>query len=92
MLDLCLRKLGFLLEAALLPRLRPRSPGDEGGLIGKKSDTDHRRRGAAPISLPPGSRLERGGMIMIWTSDRAGVLLYTIVGMFLVLSSICLPA
>lgn len=36
MLDLCLRKLGFLLEAALLPRLRPRSPGDEGGLIGKK--------------------------------------------------------
>jgi hypothetical protein len=35
-LDLCLRKLGFLLEAALLPRLRPRSPGDEGGLIGKK--------------------------------------------------------
>jgi len=34
----------------------------------------------------------RGGTIMIWTSDRAGVLLYTVVGMFLVLSSICLPA
>jgi hypothetical protein len=31
-------------------------------------------------------------MIMIWTSDRTGVLLYTIVGMFLVLSSIWLPA
>ena len=29
---------------------------------------------------------------MIWTSDRASVLLYSIVGMFLVLSSICLPA
>jgi len=29
---------------------------------------------------------------MIWTSDSAGVLLYTIVGMFLVLSSMCIPA
>lgn len=29
---------------------------------------------------------------MIWTSDSAGVLLYAIVGMFLVLSSICVPA
>jgi hypothetical protein len=29
---------------------------------------------------------------MIWTSDSAGVLLYTIVGTFLVLSSVCVPA
>jgi hypothetical protein len=29
---------------------------------------------------------------MIWTSDRAGVLFYTTVGMFLVLSSMCIPA
>jgi len=29
---------------------------------------------------------------MIWTSDSAGVLLYTIVGMFLVLSSVWVPA
>jgi hypothetical protein len=29
---------------------------------------------------------------MIWTLDSAGVLLYTIVGMFLVLSSMCIPA
>jgi hypothetical protein len=29
---------------------------------------------------------------MIWTSDGAGVLLFTIVGMFVVLSSICIPA
>jgi hypothetical protein len=29
---------------------------------------------------------------MIWTLDSAGVLLYTIVGMFLVLSSMCVPA
>jgi hypothetical protein len=29
---------------------------------------------------------------MIWTSDSAGVLLYTIVGMFLVLSSMWVPA
>jgi hypothetical protein len=29
---------------------------------------------------------------MIWTSDRAGIVLYTIVGIFLVLSSVWLPA
>jgi hypothetical protein len=29
---------------------------------------------------------------MIWTSDSAAVLLFTIVGMFVVLSSICIPA
>jgi hypothetical protein len=56
-----------------------------------KSDADHRRRGAGTISLEPGYRLERG-IIMIWTSDSAGVLLFTIVGMFVVLSSICIPA
>jgi hypothetical protein len=62
-----------------------------GRLIRTKSDADHRRRGAAAISLTPGYRLERG-IIMIWTSDSAGVLLFTIVGMFVVLSSICIPA
>jgi hypothetical protein len=29
---------------------------------------------------------------MTWTSDRAGIVLYTIVGIFLVLSSVWLPA
>ena len=29
---------------------------------------------------------------MTWTSDRTGVLLYTIIGMLIVLSSIYLPA
>ena len=29
---------------------------------------------------------------MIWTSDRTGVLLYTIIGMLIVLSSIYVPA
>jgi hypothetical protein len=29
---------------------------------------------------------------MTWTSDRAGIALYTIVGIFLVLSSVWLPA
>jgi hypothetical protein len=29
---------------------------------------------------------------MIWTLDSAAVLLYAIVGMFLVLSSMCVPA
>jgi len=29
---------------------------------------------------------------MTWTSDRAGIVQYTIVGIFLVLSSVWLPA
>jgi hypothetical protein len=29
---------------------------------------------------------------MIWTSDSAGVPLFTVVSMFVVLSSICIPA
>jgi hypothetical protein len=29
---------------------------------------------------------------MIWTSDSAGVLVFTVIGMFVVLSSICIPA
>jgi hypothetical protein len=59
--------------------------------IPTKSDTDHRRRGVASISLTAGYGLERG-IIMIWTSDSAGVLLFTVIGMFVVLSSICIPA
>ena len=38
------------------------------------------------------TRLERRGYAMTWTSDRTGVLLYTIIGMLFVLSSIYLPA
>ena len=30
--------------------------------------------------------------MMIWTSDNTGVLVYTIVGMFLMLSWMCIPA
>jgi hypothetical protein len=33
-----------------------------------------------------------GRYVMTWTSDRTGVLLYTIIGMLFVLSSIYLPA
>jgi hypothetical protein len=29
---------------------------------------------------------------MIWTSDSTGVLVYTTVAMFLMLSSVCIPA
>ena len=29
---------------------------------------------------------------MMWTSDSAGVVPFTMVGMFVVLSSICIPA
>jgi len=36
--------------------------------------------------------LGRRGYVMAWTSDRTGVLLYTIIGMLFVLSTIYLPA
>jgi hypothetical protein len=34
----------------------------------------------------------RGEHVMTWTSDRAGVVLYTVLGMIIVLSSIYIPA
>ena len=37
-------------------------------------------------------RLEEGEHVMTWTSDRAGVVLYTVLGMLIVLSSIYIPA
>ena len=37
-------------------------------------------------------QMEDEGYVMTWTSDRTGVLLYTIIGMLIVLSSIYLPA
>jgi hypothetical protein len=36
--------------------------------------------------------LEEGKHVMTWTSDRAGVVLYTVLGMLVVLSSIYIPA
>jgi hypothetical protein len=36
--------------------------------------------------------LEEGEHVMTWTSDRAGVVLYTVLGMLIVLSSIYIPA
>jgi len=36
--------------------------------------------------------LGRRGHVMTWTSDRTGVLLYTVIGMLFVLSTIYLPA
>jgi hypothetical protein len=36
--------------------------------------------------------LGRGGYVMTWTSDSTGVLLYTILGTLLMLSSIYVPA
>jgi hypothetical protein len=33
-----------------------------------------------------------GEHVMTWTSDRAGVVLYTVLGMIIVLSSIYIPA
>src|SRR5262245_65571304 len=36
--------------------------------------------------------LEEGEHVMTWTSDRAGVVLYTVLGMRIVLASIYIPA
>jgi hypothetical protein len=36
--------------------------------------------------------LGRRAHVMTWTSDRTGVLLYTVIGMLFVLSTIYLPA
>jgi hypothetical protein len=36
--------------------------------------------------------LEEVEHVMTWTSDRAGVVFYTVLGMFIVLSSIYIPA
>jgi hypothetical protein len=47
-------------------------------------------RGEAGLCWPQLGR--RGEHIMTWTSDRAGVVLYTVLGMLIVLSSIYIPA
>jgi hypothetical protein len=36
--------------------------------------------------------VEEGGYVMTWASDRTGMLLYTMLGMLVVLSSIYVPA
>jgi len=46
-------------------------------------------RNGAPKSA---NTLEEGEHVMTWTSDRAGVVLYTVLGMLIVLSSIYIPA
>jgi hypothetical protein len=46
---------------------------------------------ALPLYLLPQRCWEDEGYVMTWTSDRTGVLLYTIIGMLFVLSSIYLP-
>jgi hypothetical protein len=38
------------------------------------------------------TRWKKGKHVMTWTSDRAGVVLYTVLGMLIVLSSIYIPA
>lgn len=43
-------------------------------------------------SCAPDRCWEDEGYVMTWTSDRTGVLLYTIIGMLFVLSSIYVPA
>ena len=50
------------------------------------------RRGASYIGENRTHTLEEGEHAMTWTSDRAGVVLYTVLGMLIVLSSIYIPA
>jgi hypothetical protein len=49
-------------------------------------------RGAASYIGDKTHTLEEGEHVMTWTSDRAGVVLYTVLGMLIVLSSIYIPA
>ena len=72
-------------------RDRPLRPQDRGPNA-QKSDTDHTRRGIA--SFMPTARYTRlrREYVMTWTSDGTGVLVYTILGMFLIRSSIYIPA
>ena len=50
-------------------------------------------RGAASYTCDNRTHtLEEGEHLMTWTSDRAGVVLYTVLGMLIVLSSIYIPA
>jgi hypothetical protein len=54
-------------------------------------DADHRRAGGLPSNIAD-TLGRRGEHVMTWTSDRAGVVLYTVLGMLIVLSSIYIPA
>jgi hypothetical protein len=51
---------------------------------------------AAPRQYIPYGRIQslgrRGYVMMTWTSDRTGIMLYTMLGAFLMLSSIYVPA
>jgi hypothetical protein len=55
-------------------------------------DADHRRARRGLLYPRQQDTLEEGEHVMIWTSDRAGVVLYTVLGMLIVLSSIYIPA
>jgi hypothetical protein len=56
-------------------------------------DADHRPARHYFIYQPHQTHiLEEGRYVMTWTSDRAGVVLYTVLGMLVVLSSIYIPA
>jgi hypothetical protein len=56
-------------------------------------DADHRRaRRGLLYRQQQDTHVGRRGTVMTWTSDRAGVVLYTVLGMLIVLSSIYIPA
>src|SRR4029077_9388188 len=56
-------------------------------------DADHRRaRRGLLYRQQQDTYVGRRGTVMTWTSDRAGVVLYTVLGMLIVLSSIYIPA
>jgi hypothetical protein len=49
-------------------------------------------RGAASYIGTTDTHIGRREHVMTWTSDRTGVVLYTVLGMLIVLSSIYIPA
>jgi hypothetical protein len=55
-------------------------------------DADHRRARRYFVYRPQQTHILEEGYVMTWTSDRAGVVLYTVLGMLVVLSSIYIPA
>jgi hypothetical protein len=77
--------------AALIAWDAAPSPSRNGAPKAQICDADHRRarRGLLYRRQQAHTRWEH---VMTWTSDRAGVVFYTVLGTLIVLSSIYIPA
>jgi hypothetical protein len=76
--------------AALIAWDAAPSPSKNGAPKAQICDADHRR--ARRGFLYRRQRTHTRKHVMTWTSDRAGVVFYTVLGMLIVLSSIYIPA